>query len=229
MSTPALEASHISVHYGQFLAVEDVSISIDEGECVALIGPNGHGKSSFVNAISGLVRRGGTLKVFGTEIPPTSPPAAVAAGVILVPEHRYLYPGLSTRDNIMLGSYTRTSRIRADRAWRDVSGLLDMFPELSRLLDQRAGSLSGGQQQMVALARAMAGRPRILILDEPCLGLAEAVSQRVYNWLRSVINGELTVLLVEENPVHALEVSNRAVRIYQGLVDSEPLAQAAGE
>ena len=171
---PALEVEDVSVSYGKFLAVESATFSVGAGECVAVIGPNGHGKSSMVTALAGLVRRGGAVRVFGAELPVANPRAAVRAGLVLVPERRHLYPELTTRDNIMLGSYIRTRRIRARQAWEDVSGVLDMFPELARLLDQKAGTLSGGEQQMVALARAMAAKPRILLLDEPCLGLAES-------------------------------------------------------
>ena len=141
-----------------------------------------------------------------------------------MPERRHLYPELTTRDNIMLGSYSRTRRISARQAWEDVSGVLDMFPELARLLDQKAGTLSGGQQQMVALARAMAAKPRILLLDEPCLGLAEAVARRVYDWLAEMTGTDMTILLVEENPVHALLVADRAVRMYKGLVERPEVA-----
>ena len=218
-ATPALEVEAVSVSYGKFLAVESVTLSVGAGECVAVIGPNGHGKSSMVTAVAGLVRRGGVVRVFGQVLPPGSPGAAVRAGLVLVPERRHLYPALSTRDNIMLGSYSRTKRIRARQAWEDVSWVLDMFPELARLLDQRAGTLSGGQQQMVALARAMAARPRVLLLDEPCLGLAEAVARRVYDWLGEMTRTDMTILLVEENPVHALLVADRAVRMYKGLVE----------
>jgi branched-chain amino acid transport system ATP-binding protein len=220
----ALEVEGVSVSYGKFVAVESVTLSVRAGECVAVIGPNGHGKSSMVTALAGLVRRGGVVRVFGQVLPAGSPGAAVRAGLVLVPERRHLYPELTTRDNIMLGSYSRTRRISARQAWEDVSGVLDMFPELTRLLDQKAGTLSGGQQQMVALARAMAARPRVLLLDEPCLGLAEAVARRVYDWLGEMTKTDMTILLVEENPVHALLVADRAVRMYKGLVEQPEVA-----
>jgi branched-chain amino acid transport system ATP-binding protein len=225
MPAPALEVEGVSVSYGKFLAVESATLSVGAGECVAVIGPNGHGKSSMVTAIAGLVRRGGDVRVFGTRLPVGDPRAAVRAGLVLVPERRHLYPDLTTRDNIMLGSYIRTRRIRASQAWEDVSGVIDMFPELSRLLDQKAGTLSGGQQQMVALARAMAARPKVLLLDEPCLGLAEAVARRVYDWLTEMTRTDMTILLVEENPVHALIVADRSVRMYKGLVEQPEVAQ----
>ena len=220
----ALEVEGVSVSYGKFVAVESVTFSVGVGECVAVIGPNGHGKSSMVTAIAGLVRRGGVVRVFGQPLPAGSPGAAVRAGLVLVPERRHLYPELTTRDNIMLGSYSRTRRISARQAWEDVSGVLDMFPELARLLDQKAGTLSGGQQQMVAIARAMAAGPRVLLLDEPCLGLAEAVARRVYDWLGEMTKTDMTILLVEENPVHALLVADRAVRMYKGLVEQPGVA-----
>ena len=220
----ALEVEGVSVSYGKFIAVESVTLSVGVGECVAVIGPNGHGKSSMVTAVAGLVRRGGVVRVFGQTLPVGSPGAAVRAGLVLVPERRHLYPELTTRDNIMLGSYSRTRRIGARKAWEDVSGVLDMFPELARLLDQKAGTLSGGQQQMVALARAMAAQPRILLLDEPCLGLAEAVARRVYDWLGEMTKTDMTILLVEENPVHAVLVADRAVRMYKGLVEQPGVA-----
>jgi branched-chain amino acid transport system ATP-binding protein len=220
----ALEVEDVSVSYGKFVAVESVTFSVAAGECVAVIGPNGHGKSSMVTAVAGLVRRGGAVRVFGETLPAGSPGAAVRAGLVLVPERRHLYPELTTRDNIMLGSYSRTRRLRARQAWEDVSGVIDMFPELARLLNQKAGTLSGGQQQMVALARGMAAGPRVLLLDEPCLGLAEAVARRVYDWLGQMTQTDMTIVLVEENPVHALLVADRALRMYKGLVDQPEVA-----
>src|ERR1700733_6085089 len=126
----ALEVTDVSVSYGKFLAVESVTLSLAAGECVAVIGPNGHGKSSMVTAVAGLVRRGGSVRVSGADPPPGRPDAAVRAGLVLVPERRHLYPALSTRDNIMLGGYAQTRRLGARRAWEDVSDVLDMFPEL---------------------------------------------------------------------------------------------------
>src|SRR5215472_2361204 len=222
----ALEVADVSVSYGKFVAVQSVTLSVAAGECVAVIGPNGHGKSSMVTAIAGLVRRGGAVRVFGSTLPPGDPRAAVRAGLVLVPERRHLYPALTTRDNIMLGGYARTQRIWVRQAWDEVSGVVDMFPELARLLDRKAGTLSGGEQQMVALARGMAAKPKILLLDEPCLGLAEAVTRRVYEWLGAMTATETTIVLVEENPVHALQVCHRAVRMYKGLLETADPAGA---
>lgn len=224
----ALEVEGVSVSYGQFVAVESATFSVGAGECIAVIGPNGHGKSSMVTAVAGLVRRGGTVRVFGTALPAGDARAAVRAGLVLVPERRHLYPQLTTRDNIMLGGYGRTRQLWARQAWAEAASVLDMFPELTPLLDQKAGTLSGGQQQMVALARGMAARPRILLLDEPCLGLAEAVTHRVYDWLAAMTATDMTIVLVEENPVHALRVCHRAVRMYRGLVEQPEQEAGSG-
>lgn len=224
--TSALEVAGVSVSYGKFIAVETATMHMAPGECVALVGPNGHGKSSLVNAIAGIIKRGGQVTAFGKQLPARSTKAAVAAGVVLVPERRHLYPKLSVRDNILLGGFSRTRRLRASKAWDEAADVVDMFPELKKLLRQDAGTLSGGQQQMVALARGLAARPRLLILDEPCLGLAEAVTERLYGWMEEITRTDLAILLVEENPVRALDVCDRMVRIYNGVI-AEGVDEAA--
>ncbi|HZD65119.1 MAG TPA: ATP-binding cassette domain-containing protein [Acidimicrobiales bacterium] len=220
----ALKAVGISVNYGQFRAVESASLRVATGEFVALIGPNGHGKSSLVGAIAGITPRRGVVEAFGEPVAPGSPQRAVRAGLVLVPERRHLYPGLSVRDNVLLGAYSRSRALWATRAWREVADVVELFPELRPHLAQAAGTLSGGQQQMVALARGLAARPRVLLLDEPCLGLAESVSRRVYETLTSLNRAGMTVLLVEENPIRALEICGRTVRMYQGVVRDEDAA-----
>jgi branched-chain amino acid transport system ATP-binding protein len=224
--TSALEVAGVSVSYGKFIAVETATMHMAPGECVALVGPNGHGKSSLVNAIAGIIKRGGQVTAFGKQLPARSTKAAVGAGVVLVPERRHLYPKLSVRDNILLGGFSRTRRLSASKAWDEAADVVDMFPELKKLLRQDAGTLSGGQQQMVALARGLAARPRLLILDEPCLGLAEAVTERLYGWMEEITRTDLAILLVEENPVRALDVCDRMVRIYNGVI-AEGVDEAA--
>src|SRR5579875_2418534 len=221
MDAPALSVERVAAHYGKFTAVESASFDVREGELVALVGPNGHGKSSLVGAIAGVLPRTGTVRAFGTGLRPGDPRQAVRLGVVLVPERRHLYPGMSVQDNVLLGAYARTRTPWARRAWREAEGALDLFPELRQRLSQPAGTLSGGQQQMVAIARALAARPRILLLDEPCLGLAEAVSVRVYDALRELNRQGVTVILVEENPERALAVCDREIRMYRGVVGDQ--------
>lgn len=224
---PALEARNIAVSYGKFQAVESASFTVRPGEFLCLVGPNGHGKSSLAAALSGVIARKGEVRVNGRRIPPADPIAAIRAGLVLVPERRHLYPNLSVQDNILLGSYGTTRKWLARRAWAEAVPVLDLFPELTARLAQRAGTLSGGQQQMVALARGLAATPSVLVLDEPCLGLSESVSGRVYQALAKLADTDVTVILVEENPTRALQVATRILHVHQGRIVDEPNAASA--
>ena len=215
---PVLAAADIAVWYGKFQAVESASFEIRPGEFVSLVGPNGPGKSSLAGALAGVVARKGDVRVNGRRIPSANPIAAIRAGLVLVPERRHLYPNMSVQDNIMLGRYSRTTKRLARNAWAEVVGVLDLFPELADRLAQRAGTLSGGQQQMVALARGLAAQPEVLVLDEPCLGLSESVTARVYEALVKLSATDVSVLLVEENPSRALQVSTRVLHVNQGTI-----------
>ena len=216
---PALVISELSVHYGAFVAVERASFDVQPGECVAVVGPNGNGKSSIAMAVAGLADRRGEVRVFGQTAPRNNPMWMVRHGVSLVPERRQLYPNLSVLDNIVLGCYGWTRSLKAAADSEAVSGALDYFPELRSHLEQKAGTLSGGEQQMAALARGLAGRAKILIIDEPCLGLAEVVAKRLYEVLGSMKKAGQTIVLIEENPVRALKLSDRVVRVRNGLTE----------
>ncbi|HEX5402679.1 MAG TPA: ATP-binding cassette domain-containing protein [Pseudonocardiaceae bacterium] len=213
-----LAAADIAVWYGKFQAVESASFEIGPGEFVSLIGPNGHGKSSLAGALAGVVARTGEVRINGSRVPSGNPIAAIRAGLVLVPERRHLYPSMTVRDNILLGRYSKTTKWLAHKAWAEVVGVLDLFPELADRLAQRTGTLSGGQQQMVALARGLAAQPDVLVLDEPCLGLSESVAARVYAALAQLSATDVSVLLVEENPSRALQVSTRVLHVHQGRI-----------
>jgi branched-chain amino acid transport system ATP-binding protein len=202
--------------------VPDVSFSIREGECVALVGPNGNGKSSIVMGIAGLVARRGRVEIFGRDAPPANVMFMAQQGLTLVPERRQLYPQLSVADNIILGRYSRTRSLRRAKSSESYLRALALFPELESHMSQKAGTLSGGQQQMVAIARGLAADPRILAVDEPCLGLAEAVSRRVYDALAGIHSEGRTLLIVEEAPTRALQLATRQVRVRNGVVVGEP-------
>jgi branched-chain amino acid transport system ATP-binding protein len=214
----ALAISDLAVTYGRVAAVHDVSFEVAEGDCVALIGPNGNGKSSIVMGIAGLVQRRGRVEIFGRPAPADDVSFMPRHGFTLVPERRQLYPQLSVADNIVLGCFSRTGSLRRARASEAHRQALDLFPELSDRMAQKAGTLSGGQQQMVAIARGLAADPRILAVDEPCLGLAETVSRRVYEALRRIHEAGRTLLIVEESPTRALQLATRQIEVRNGVV-----------
>jgi branched-chain amino acid transport system ATP-binding protein len=218
-SDPILSVADLHVTYGDFVAVDRASFSVPAGECVAIIGPNGNGKSSIAMAIAGLIPSRGAVKVEGALAPLGDSVWMVRHGLSLVPERRQLFPRLSVGDNVLLGCYGWTKNIRRARSSEAFAEALDLFPELKPRLKQLAGTLSGGQQQMVAIARGLAARPKVLITDEPALGLAEVVARRLYAAIKELNNRGRTIVLIEENPARALQVSHRIVRVERGVAE----------
>ena len=216
-TTPALNVRGMSVAYGPVVAVHDATFTIAEGESVAITGPNGNGKSSILMGIVGLAARRGVVEIFGKPAPSANVMWAARRGMTLVPERRQLYPKLSAADNIVLGCYSWTRSIAKARNSDALAFALDLCPDLRPHLKQAAGTLSGGQQQMVAIARGLASNPRILAVDEPCLGLAEAVSKRVYQALSRVHAEGRTLIVVEEAPKRALQICTRRVEVRNGI------------
>ena len=216
-SANVLTVSNLSVSYGRVAAVHDVSFTVAEGDCVALVGPNGNGKSSIVMGIAGLVHRRGRVEIFGHEAHSGDVAFMPRHGFTLVPERRQLYPDLTAADNIILGCYTWTRSIGKARRSDPYRKAVDLFPELKPHLKQAAGTLSGGQQQMVAIARGLAADPKILAVDEPCLGLAEAVAKRVYDVLAQIHAAGTTLIVVEEAPRRALTLCNKRVEVRNGM------------
>jgi branched-chain amino acid transport system ATP-binding protein len=224
----ALTVTGMSVTYGDLVAVHDATFSIGQGESVAVVGPNGNGKSSLLMGIVGLARRRGVVMIFGAPAPPGDVMWVARRGLTLVPERRQLYPNLSAADNVVLGCYSWTRSARKARRSDAYGRALDLFPDLRSHLRQAAGTLSGGQQQMVAIARGLAANPKILAVDEPCLGLAEAVSKRVYEALAQVHRAGTTLIVVEEAPKRALQICDRRVEVRNGVVRSPGRAAGAG-
>jgi branched-chain amino acid transport system ATP-binding protein len=213
----ALAVTGMSVAYGRVVAVHDATFTIAEGESVAVVGPNGNGKSSILMGIAGLARRRGTVEIFGEPAPAGDVMWAARRGLTVVPERRQLYPDLSAADNIILGCYSWTRSARKARTSDAFAFALDLFPDLRPHLGQAAGTLSGGEQQMVAIARGLASNPKILAVDEPCLGLAEAVSKRVYAALARIHGEGRTLVVVEEAPKRALQICTRRVEVRNGI------------
>ena len=213
----ALNVKGLSVSYGNVVAVHDATFAVAEGDACAITGPNGNGKSSILMGVTGMVRRRGGVEIFGRPAPSGDVRWAARNGLTLVPERRQLYPELSATDNILLGCYCWTRSIGRARRSGSFGAAIDLFPELKPHLKQPAGTLSGGQQQMVAIARGLASDPKILAVDEPCLGLAEAVARRVYDVLASIHEQGTTLIIVEEAPKRALTLCNRRVEVRNGV------------
>ena len=192
-----LEIDALTVDYGPIRALHDVALKVERGQLVGILGANGAGKTTLLRTISGLVRaKSGSIRLDGREIGATRPDEIVRLGIAHVPEGRGIFPDLSVRENLLVGAHTRPSRaeIAADSA-----RMLEMFPALARREKQEGSTLSGGEQQMLALARALMGRPRLLLADEVSLGLAPVITRQVFGHLQMLREQGITIVVVEQN------------------------------
>ena len=213
---PLLELDHVSVSYGPVQAVRDVSLHVDHGEMVTLIGANGAGKSTILRAVSGLARiASGSLRFHGQDISKARPDVIVRAGLAHCPEGRQVLAAQTIEDNLLLGAYIRTDKAGIAR---DLEKSYLMFPRLLERRTQLAGTLSGGEQQMLAIARALMSSPRLLLLDEPSLGLAPLVVEEIFAILDRLSAQGMTILLVEQNARLALAHSHRGYVLESGQI-----------
>lgn len=214
-----LEIHGISAHYGGVRALDDVSFKLDEEEILALIGGNGAGKTTLLNLISGMIRPSrGNIIFKGKSILSLSPEKIVDLGIIQVPEGRHVFGPLTVKENLELGAYRRRGKQNKKKILDDFEYILALFPVLEKRLKQRAETLSGGEQQMLAIGRALMGRPILLLLDEPSLGLAPLVVQEIISIIEKLRNEGTTILLVEQNARAALKISHRAYVLETGKV-----------
>jgi branched-chain amino acid transport system ATP-binding protein len=213
VTTPVLAVEDIHVFYGNIRAVSGVSLHVEAGEVVTLIGSNGAGKSTTLRAISGISRpRHGSIRLEGERIDGKRPHEIVALGVSQAPEGRHVFPRMSVRENLEMGAFVRRDAdVRAD-----LDRMYDLVPILAERRKQAAGTLSGGEQQMLAIARALMARPRVLLLDEPSLGVAPLLVERIYDTLREINERGTTLLLVEQNANVALRLAHRGYVIETG-------------
>jgi len=221
-----LQVANLSVFYGSIEALRGISLRVEEGEVVTLIGANGAGKSTTLRTISGLIEpKQGSIRFAGQLIQGWAPHRVVKSGLVQVPEGREIFANLTVDENLQLAAFLRKDKaaIRADR-----ERALDLFPRVRERLRQQAGTLSGGEQQMLAIARALVARPKLLMLDEPSLGLAPQLVRSIFQVIREINREGTTILLVEQNANMALQVANRAYVIEVGKIRMEgPAAQLA--
>jgi branched-chain amino acid transport system ATP-binding protein len=213
-----LEVQGLHAGYGEVKALWGVDLHINRGELVAVVGPNGAGKSTLINAISGLVDVSeGSISFAGQRMPDKAE-ARVVAGVIQCPEGRKLFPEMTVEENLLMGAYSRPDRKAVPAS---VAEVFDLFPILRERRTQIANTMSGGQQQMVAIGRAMMANPKLLMLDEPSLGLAPIIVNEVFDLLRRIHAKGMTILLVEQNVHQTLEIANRAYVLENGRIALE--------
>ena len=217
---PFFSVEGLSVHYGPIRAVSDVSLSVEEGGITALLGPNGAGKSSVLNACVGLVgKSAGTVRLAQETITALPTEAIVRSGLTLVPEGRRVFPDLTTLENLILGS--ACSREARQSVQKHLAEVFQLFPKLRDRRSQVAGTLSGGEQQMLAIGRALMSGPRMLLLDEPSLGLAPNIVDQIFDLLVDLRKRGLTLLVVEQNVELALDVADRAYVLANGRITAE--------
>ena len=213
-----LEITNLVVRYGKALAIDGVSLKVEAGELVGVLGPNGAGKTTLLKAISRVVPSEGDLRFDGPTLQALRPDQVVARGIGHCPEGRRLFPELSVLKNLMLGAYLR----RDDQGIReDLERIFTLFPILRERQRQLAGTLSGGEQQMVAIARALMGRPKLLLLDEPSTGLAHKLKQTIFGVIKEIQRSGVTVLLVEQDAASTFRVTDRVYVLEHGRVAME--------
>lgn len=209
-----LKLSKVHTHYGKIEALKGISLEVSEGEIVSLIGANGAGKSTALMAVSGIIKpTKGRIEFEGGRIDPLKPDAVVKLGISHVPEGRRIFPRLTVKENLVLGAYLRKGPIKDE-----LDRVYDIFPILKERSGQLGGTLSGGEQQMLAIGRALMGRPRLLLLDEPSLGLAPIFVNKIFEVLKEINKEGVTVLLVEQNAHLALQISHRGYILETGRI-----------
>ena len=223
--TGALRVSGLAAGYGQVRVLHDLEIEVGSGEIVVILGANGAGKTTTMRAISGMIPRTGAIEFDGVDITRASPDAIVRAGLAQVPQGRGTFPELSVEDNLRAGAFVRRDREIA----ADIQREFEIFPRLGERRTQRAGSLSGGEQQMLAIARALMSRPKLLLCDEPSLGLAPLITQELFRVIaeRNRETG-LSVLLVEQNANLAMQIAHRVYLIETGRIVATGSAEELG-
>ena len=210
-----LEVSEIHTYYGSIEALKGISLTVDEGEIVTLIGSNGAGKSTTLRSISGLTpARSGTITFAGDDITHVPAHEIVGYGIALAPEGRHCFPRMTVRENLDLGAHRR----RGPEIAEDLERVFSLFPRLAEREKQKAGTMSGGEQQMLAIGRALMARPKLLMLDEPSMGIAPILVQRIYETIAEINRIGVTILLVEQNANYALDVSRRGYVLETGRV-----------
>ena len=210
-----LEVEDIHAHYGTIEALRGVSLSVEEGKVVTLIGSNGAGKSTTLRAISGLTpASSGTIRFAGEEITRAPTEAIVGRGVAMAPEGRHVFPRMTVRENLDLGAHRR----RGEETAQDLDRVYSLFPRLKERERQKAGMMSGGEQQMLAIGRALMARPKLLMLDEPSMGLAPILVERIYETIAEINRDGVTILLVEQNANYALDIAAHGYVLETGRV-----------
>lgn len=211
-----LSVENISVHYGAIQALRGVSFNLNEGEIVTLIGANGAGKSTSLNTISGLLRpSSGSITYLGEDITQVAPPEIVKRGLIQIPEGRKIFASMTVWENLEMGAYLNNDSKEVDRLIEDS---FERFPRLKERRNQKGGTLSGGEQQMLAIARGMMAKPRVLLLDEPSMGLSPIMVEQIFDTIREINQSGTSILLVEQNALMALSIADRGYVLDTGRV-----------
>ncbi|WP_395978977.1 ABC transporter ATP-binding protein [Christensenella sp. MSJ-20] len=218
-----LEIKDLHVKYGAIHAIQGVSLGVDEGEVVSLIGANGAGKTTILHTISGLVKAAsGSIELLGTNLLKTNPSAMIRLGLAHVPEGRRIFASMTVDENLEMGAFVRKDR---DAVREEIREIYERFPRLMERRNQIAGTLSGGEQQMLAIGRALMGRPKLLLMDEPSMGLAPILVREIFKIIQELKASGMTVLLIEQNARLALSIADRAYVLETGRIVMEGNAQ----